>query len=115
MLVAPSGRISSAAAGLCRSIGGPGDPTDGGSTRQPIMTAYRQRTLACAAALRDGPQPVKALRLLAEDAAAILLRNVDGWFERERRGVYRFSAGGAEALTRWPQSPPAAMSVGEAA
>jgi hypothetical protein len=88
-----------------------GDPTDGGSTRQPIMTAYRQRALACAAALRDGPQPVKALRPQAEDAAAILLRNVYGWFERERRGVYRLSAGGAEALARWPQSLPAAMSV----
>ena len=28
-----------------------GDPAAGGSTRQPIMTAYRQQALACAAAL----------------------------------------------------------------
>ena len=28
-----------------------GDPAVGGSTRQPIMTAYRQQALACAAAL----------------------------------------------------------------
>ncbi|MEI6159600.1 MAG: DUF2161 family putative PD-(D/E)XK-type phosphodiesterase, partial [Roseococcus sp.] len=88
-----------------------GDPTHGGSTRQPIMTAYRQRALACAEALRAGPQPVRALRPLAEDAAAILLRNVYGWFERERRGVYRLSASGMVALQRWSPS----MAAGEAA
>jgi len=32
-----------------------GDPAIGGSTRQPIMTAYRQQALACAAALQWGP------------------------------------------------------------
>lgn len=80
-----------------------GDPAQGGSTREPIMTAYRQRALECAAAMRTGPQPVAALRPLAEDAAAILLRNVYGWFERERRGVYRLSVAGHEALTRWPR------------
>ena len=31
-----------------------GDPTMGGSTRQPIMTAYRQQALVCAAALAQG-------------------------------------------------------------
>jgi hypothetical protein len=32
-----------------------GDPSPGGSTQGPIMTAYRQRALACAARLRSGP------------------------------------------------------------
>ncbi|KAF0120801.1 MAG: hypothetical protein FD152_4034, partial [Xanthobacteraceae bacterium] len=32
-----------------------GDPALGGSTRRPIMTAYRQRTLAMAQALSAGP------------------------------------------------------------
>ena len=32
-----------------------GDPAAGGSTRQPIMTAYRQQALACAAALAHAP------------------------------------------------------------
>jgi hypothetical protein len=32
-----------------------GDPAAGGSTRQPIMTAYRQQALACAAALAKAP------------------------------------------------------------
>ena len=32
-----------------------GDPVLGGSTRSPIMTAYRQQALACASALAAGP------------------------------------------------------------
>lgn len=78
-----------------------GDPAQGGSTRQPIMTAYRQRALACAAALRGGSQSVRAVRAAAEDASAILLRNVYGWFERERRGIYRLTPTGQAALLRW--------------
>jgi hypothetical protein len=34
-----------------------GDPALGGSTRQPIMTAYRQQALACAASLAEGATP----------------------------------------------------------
>lgn len=84
-----------------------GDPAHGGSTRQPIMTAYRQRALACAARLRDGPQPVRALRSMAEDASAIVLRNVYGWFERERRGIYRLTPAGQAALSKWMPANPA--------
>jgi len=68
-----------------------GDPTAGGSSRQPIMTAYRQRALACAAAMRDAGARPRDLRHLAEDAGTILSRNVYGWFERERPGHYRLS------------------------
>jgi hypothetical protein len=68
-----------------------GDPSAGGSSRQPIMTAYRQRALACAAAMRDGGARPRDLRHLAEDAGTILSRNVYGWFERERPGHYRLS------------------------
>ncbi len=78
-----------------------GDPTPGGSVRAPIMTAYRQRALALALALRDGPQRPRDLRALAEDAGAILLRNVYGWFARERPGVYRLNAEGEAALARF--------------
>src|ERR1700749_973297 len=39
-----------------------GDPVLGGSTRAPIMTAYRQQALACAAALVQGPRRVRDLR-----------------------------------------------------
>ena len=79
-----------------------GDPSPGGSTRQPVMTAYRQRALACAAMLRNGPGRPRDLRVVAPDSGAILLRNVYGWFERAERGVYRLTSLGAAALQRWP-------------
>ena len=71
-----------------------GDPTEGGATRQPIMTAYRQRAIACAAAIGEGEARPRDLKPLAEDAGAILLRNVYGWFERVAPGRYRLSAAG---------------------
>jgi len=75
-----------------------GDPTQGGATRTPIMTAYRQQAMACVAALRDGPLRLAALRAAAPDAAKIMQRNVYGWFEREDRGVYRLSPLGHAVL-----------------
>lgn len=79
-----------------------GDPTVGGGTRSPIMTAYRQQALACAAALQAGPLRPRDLKTIAPTAANILRGNVYGWFERVDRGVYGLTATGAEALGRWP-------------
>ena len=79
-----------------------GDPTAGGSTRQPIMTAYRQQALACALALRDGPLRPRDLKQATPIAARILLSNVYGWFDRIDRGVYALTSAGHEALERWP-------------
>ncbi|MEI7712511.1 MAG: DUF2161 family putative PD-(D/E)XK-type phosphodiesterase [Rhodospirillales bacterium] len=78
-----------------------GDPNAGGSTRQPIVTAYRQQALDCAAALREGPKKPRDLKPVAPDAASILQRNVYGWFERVERGVYRLTEPGEMALQRW--------------
>ena len=75
-----------------------GDPTAGGSTRRPVMTAYRQRALACAAAIGAGTARPRDLKHLADDAGAILLRNVYGWFERVEKGSYRLSGAGRDAL-----------------
>lgn len=75
-----------------------GDPSLGGSVRQPVMTAYRQRALACAAMLQAGAASPKQLRAVAPDAGAILLRNVYGWFERAARGQYRLSDAGRAAM-----------------
>jgi hypothetical protein len=80
-----------------------GDPALGGSTRAPIMTAYRQQALACAAALRDGPLRPRDLKPVTPSAATILRGNVYGWFERIDRGIYALTAAGMEALIRWPQ------------
>jgi hypothetical protein len=79
-----------------------GDPSPGGSVRQPIMTAYRQQALACAAMLQACPARPRDLRVVAPDAGRILVSNVYGWFERMERGVYRLTDLGEAALERWP-------------
>lgn len=78
-----------------------GDPSPGGTRGVPIVTAYRQEALACAAGMRDGPRRPRDLRADAPRAAAILQRNVYGWFERVERGVYGLTAAGEAALVRW--------------
>lgn len=83
-----------------------GDPAVGGGSRAPIMTAYRQQALTCAALLATGPQRPRDLKAHAPDAARILQRNVYGWFERTGRGVYALTDAGHEALARWPQPAP---------
>ncbi|MGL4289960.1 MAG: DUF2161 domain-containing phosphodiesterase [Phreatobacter sp.] len=87
-----------------------GDPAAGGSTRQPIMTAYRQQALGCAAALREGPLRPRDVKLLVPDAPKILQGNVYGWFSRPERGLYGLTEAGREALVRWPQ-PQAAGTI----
>ncbi len=79
-----------------------GDPALGGSTRKPIMTAYRQQALACAAAIESGMQRPKDMREAAPKAPQILRDNVYGWFERIDRGIYALTELGMEALKRWP-------------
>lgn len=80
-----------------------GDPALGGSTRAPIMTAYRQQALACAFAMMQGPTRVKDLRPAFPDAGKILQHNYYGWFDRAKRGVYILTEAGHAALLRWPQ------------
>jgi hypothetical protein len=81
-----------------------GDPQAGGSTRAPIMTAYRQRALIVARGLTEGPKRPRDLRPGVPDAGAILLNNVYGWFARKERGVYGLTAAGRAALARWPSA-----------
>src|SRR3569832_887471 len=92
-----------------------GDPALGGSTRAPIMTAYRQQALACASALSGGPRRVKDLRIDIPDAGKILLHNVYGWFDRAERGIYVLTDAGHAALKRWPQQPVELGAAGESA
>ena len=83
-----------------------GDPAQGGSTRRPIMTAYRQQALACAAYLAGGPRRTSELRSVAPNASSILLRNWYGWFTRIERGLYELAPEGALALDRWSPAAP---------
>ncbi len=81
-----------------------GDPNTGGQTRRPIVTAYRQNALRCAA-LIDARGPTKAAVIAAEIGVAaagpILQRDVYGWFQRVERGIYDLSPGGRAALTTY--------------
>jgi hypothetical protein len=92
-----------------------GDPALGGSTRAPIMTAYRQQALACASALSHGPRKVRDLKPAIPDAPKILLHNVYGWFDRVERGIYVLTESGRAALKRWPQQPPEIAGASELA
>ncbi len=79
-----------------------GDPNLGGQAmRAPLMTAYRQEALRCAALLAiNGPMKVAALRASGEvpKAARILQDDVYGWFERVAHGVYALSPKGKLGL-----------------
>lgn len=77
-----------------------GDPVLGGSTRIPIMTAYRQQALICAQAMLDGPMRPRDMRQAAPDAGKILLGNVYGWFERVSPGVYQLTEVGRAAAAQ---------------
>lgn len=80
-----------------------GDYNVGGSTKQPLVTAYRERALRIATLLASGPGKPAKLRDAcgASDAAAILQRNVYGWFTRLERGVYALTPQGQAALERY--------------
>lgn len=82
-----------------------GDPNRGGSsTKVPVMTAYRQTALRCAALLaKNGPMKAAAVRSACEapNAGAILRDDVYGWFERVERGIYAVTPEGRRGLTRF--------------
>ena len=52
--------------------------------------------------LQAGPLRPRDLKAVAPDAAAILQRNVYGWFDRLERGIYGLNDAGREAIARWP-------------
>ncbi|HZG56871.1 DUF2161 family putative PD-(D/E)XK-type phosphodiesterase, partial [Paenibacillus sp.] len=78
-----------------------GDYNAGGVTGRKLVTAYREKALRIAEALHThGPLPPRRVRdLIASDkAAAMLQRNVYGWFRRVERGVYELTPAGAAAV-----------------
>jgi hypothetical protein len=84
-----------------------GDPNTGGRSRAPIVTAYRQDALRIARVLAvSGAMRLSELRAASgvADAAAILQRNVYGWFARLARGTYALSPGGHEALGQFVEA-----------
>ena len=81
-----------------------GDYNVGGSTKRPLVTAYRESALLVADRLRQsGSLTVRDIRRATgcAQAGAILARNYYGWFAREARGTYSLTPHGAEALERF--------------
>ena len=62
-----------------------GDPVLGGSTRAPIMTAYRQQALACASELSRGPRRVRDLKPEFPDAPKIIYEPLPEDDPKQRR------------------------------
>jgi hypothetical protein len=78
-----------------------GDPNTGGTSKRPIVTAYRQDALRCAAVLASrGPTKASAVAHEAgvPKATGLMYRDVYGWFQRAERGVYELSPKGRAAL-----------------
>jgi hypothetical protein len=78
-----------------------GDHNAGGMTKRPVMTAYRQDALRCLRHLdRNGPSRIRDVAAAAQvpRAAAILRRDVYGWFVKIDRGVYHTSPKAAAAM-----------------
>ena len=84
-----------------------GDPNEGGSSRRPIVTAYRQDALRCAAYLGlNGPTKAAVLADAVGVAKAGDVMRADhyGWFERPigtRPGIYGLTPKGREALEEY--------------
>ncbi len=79
-----------------------GDPNTGGSTRRPLMTAYRQDALKCVALLILEGQ-LKAAHIAArtgvENARRLMADDHYGWFERAGTGIYTLTPNGHAAAS----------------
>lgn len=78
-----------------------GDFNVGGSSRRPLVTAYREEALRVARYLEvHGPSRVRDVREKgsSQRAGAILQKNYYGWFVRISRGVYDLTPAGKKAL-----------------
>jgi hypothetical protein len=76
----------------------------GGSVKQKLVTAYRERSLKIACIMADY-DIVSTKKVKEEGGPAettkILYDNYYGWFEKVGRGKYRISDSGARALTEY--------------
>ncbi|MEM9473567.1 MAG: DUF2161 family putative PD-(D/E)XK-type phosphodiesterase [Pseudomonadota bacterium] len=78
-----------------------GDPNTGGTTRKPVMTAYRQDALRCAGTLHANGATKAAHVARASGVARarqIMAANHYGWFDRVETGIYELSPNGRRAI-----------------
>ena len=79
-----------------------GDHNSGGSSKRPLVTAYRQDALRCVKFLKStGASKVSDVvaQTKVERAATILRSDVYGWFLKIDRGIYSLSPKGDAAVT----------------
>lgn len=80
------------------------DHNPGGSTRRPLVTAYREDALRAAHLIRErGPSAIRAIRETTgnQQIGTLLQRDVYGWFQRLERGIYGITEQGEEALRKY--------------
>ena len=78
-----------------------GDHNSGGSSKRPLVTAYRQDALRCVKFLKTtGASKVSEIvaQTKVDRTAAILRRDVYGWFMKLDRGIYSLSPKGEAAI-----------------
>jgi hypothetical protein len=78
-----------------------GDHNAGGSSKRPIVTAYRQDALRCVKFLKtSGPSKLSDIteKTRVNRANTILRSDVYGWFFKVERGIYSISPRGEDAL-----------------
>jgi len=78
-----------------------GDHNIGGSSKKPIVTAYRQDALRCAQLLKMyGPLKISILKQLGagEKAGNILRDNHYNWFRKKDHGIYQITSSGLKGL-----------------
>jgi hypothetical protein len=84
-----------------------GDPNSGGSTRQGLMTAYRQDALRCVQLLHEhGPTKASevAKKTGVENARRLMADDHYGWFDRVQTGVYALSPKGVAAVAEYAEA-----------
>lgn len=86
----------------------------GGSSKRPILTAYKEGALLIALTMKEKPDGL-AIKEVKEGTnnprAGIILRsNVYKWFERVERGIYKLSDKGTEALEEYSYAIPYLLS-----
>jgi len=82
-----------------------GDPNTGGSTRNALVTAYRQDATKLAAHLAThGPTKasIAAAATAVPTARAIMADDHYGWFVRTARGIYDLTEKGRAAIDTYP-------------
>ena len=96
------GKSGKKAVSIRKEIEGRRSDTPGGSTRTPIITAYRERSIKIACILEQA-EDLSAAELIQQhdcekDTGSILQRNYYGWFTRVAKGRYALSSLGRQFL-----------------